>query len=97
MTIADLPVWPGCLDEDLRGKPLTAREQEVLGLVAEGMPNRIIARHLGISENPGIAALIRKYHLHGLVAGLILLCGLYIWKNMLSFVPPHEERVLEGQ
>ena len=51
MTIADLPVWPGCLDEDLRGKPLTAREQEVLGLVAEGMPNRIIARHLGISEN----------------------------------------------
>ena len=31
--------------------PLTVREHEVLGLVAEGMPNRLIARRLGISES----------------------------------------------
>ena len=30
---------------------LTAREQEVLALLTEGMPNRLIARRLGISES----------------------------------------------
>jgi DNA-binding NarL/FixJ family response regulator len=29
---------------------LTAREREILGLVAEGMTNKSIARRLGISE-----------------------------------------------
>jgi DNA-binding CsgD family transcriptional regulator len=31
--------------------PLTAREHEVLGLLAEGLPNKRIARQLGISEH----------------------------------------------
>jgi DNA-binding NarL/FixJ family response regulator len=30
--------------------PLTAREQEVLALVAEGLANKVIARRMGISE-----------------------------------------------
>jgi DNA-binding NarL/FixJ family response regulator len=32
------------------GAELTDREQEVLGLVARGLPNKLIARHLAISE-----------------------------------------------
>ena len=44
--------------------------------------------HLGVVEEPGVAALVRKYRLHGLVAGLVLLAGLFIWKNAVSFVPP---------
>jgi two-component system, NarL family, response regulator YdfI len=32
-------------------EPLTARELQVLQLVAQGLPNKGIARHLGISEN----------------------------------------------
>jgi len=44
--------------------------------------------HLGIMESPGVAALMRKYRLHGLMAGLLLLAGLFIWKNSVSLVPP---------
>ncbi len=44
--------------------------------------------HFGIVETSGVAALMRKYRLHGLAAGLILLAGLFIWKNSTSLVPP---------
>ena len=44
--------------------------------------------HLGITETSGVAALMWKYRLHGLVAGLLLLAGLFIWKNSTSLVPP---------
>ena len=47
--------------------------------------------HLGVVETSGVATLMRKYRLHGLAAGLILLAGLFIWKNSLSLVPPHAE------
>ena len=37
--------------DSLRGGPqLSEREQEVLALVAEGLPNKLIARRLGITE-----------------------------------------------
>ncbi|HXC97802.1 MAG TPA: DUF4350 domain-containing protein [Verrucomicrobiae bacterium] len=49
--------------------------------------------HLGIVEEPGVAMLVRKYRLHGLVAGLLLLAGLFIWKNSSRFAPgPAEEK-----
>jgi hypothetical protein len=44
--------------------------------------------HLGTFESPGIAGLMRKYRLHGVAAGLLLLAGLFIWKNSTSLVPP---------
>jgi hypothetical protein len=47
--------------------------------------------HFGIVESPGVAALMRKYRLHGLAAGLLLLAGLFIWKNSTSLVPPPPE------
>jgi hypothetical protein len=43
--------------------------------------------HFGIVESGGVAVLLRKYRLEWLVAGLVLLAGLFIWKNSLSFVP----------
>jgi hypothetical protein len=52
--------------------------------------------HLGVMADPGIAALIRKYRLHGLVIGLVLLGGLFVWKNAVSFVPPHAEEPVSG-
>jgi len=47
--------------------------------------------HLGVTESPGIAALVRKYRLHGLVIGLILMAGLFVWKNAVRFVPAHAD------
>jgi hypothetical protein len=49
--------------------------------------------HLGVQEDPGVAALARQYRLHGLFAGLLILAGLFIWRNSASFMPPHEEQV----
>ena len=43
--------------------------------------------HLGIMESPGVAALVRKYRLHGGVAALLVLAVLFIWKSSSSFVP----------
>jgi hypothetical protein len=47
--------------------------------------------HLGIVESPGVAMLMRQYRLQWLGGGLLLLAGLFIWKNALSFGPPHPE------
>ena len=47
--------------------------------------------HLGIVERPGLATLMRRYQLHGLIFSLLLVAGLFVWKNSLSLVPPHPE------
>jgi DNA-binding NarL/FixJ family response regulator len=38
------------VDEEIGVEPLTAREIEVLALLAEGLPNKAIAARLGISD-----------------------------------------------
>jgi len=57
--------------------------------------------HLGVVETSGVVMLMRKYRLHGFAAGLVLLAGLFIWKNSTSLVPPHadekEERFIAGK
>jgi hypothetical protein len=45
--------------------------------------------HFGITNQAGVATLMRKYRLHALAAGWLLLAGLFIWKNSTSLVPPH--------
>jgi len=52
--------------------------------------------HLGIVETSGVATLMRKYRLHGLAAGLIVLAGLFVWKNAFSLVPPHTDEQREN-
>ncbi len=73
------------------------RHVDLLGWLVGGN-NRIVFNetHLGVQSSPGIAALARKYRLHGLFAGLALLACLFIWKNAMSLVPPHPEDVTEG-
>jgi hypothetical protein len=43
--------------------------------------------HFGVTDRPGVATLMRKYRLHGFLAALLVLAGLFIWKNSISFVP----------
>jgi hypothetical protein len=52
--------------------------------------------HLGIIESPGVATLIRRYRLTWLVAGLVVVAGLYVWKNSTSLVPKPAEAVREA-
>ena len=52
-------------------------------------------RHLGLSEDASIAMLARKYRLTGLVAGLLILAVLFIWRNSTSLLPPRR-RVKES-
>lgn len=49
--------------------------------------------HLGVQEHHGVAALARKYRLHGFVGGLLLLAGLFVWRYGFSLVPPYEEEL----
>jgi hypothetical protein len=47
--------------------------------------------HLGVTENAGIATLMRRYRLHWLIASLVLLAVLFIWKNATHLVPISQE------
>lgn len=47
--------------------------------------------HLGVVESSGVAVLMRKYRLHGFLGALVLLAGLFIWRNSFSLVPPAPE------
>ena len=48
--------------------------------------------HFGLAESPGVASLARKYRLHGLLVGFLVLAGLFIWKNAVPLVPPSLDR-----
>ncbi len=49
--------------------------------------------HLGVVATHGTAELMRKYRLHGLFAGLVILAGGYIWRSSVRLVPPLEDSI----
>jgi hypothetical protein len=73
---------------------LQEREPQLLSWLA-GRSRRVVfdETHLGVAIDPGIAALARKYRLHGAFAALLVLAALFIWKNTSSFMPPREEQL----
>jgi hypothetical protein len=62
-------------------------------------PNRRVIfdeTHLGITESPGVSMLMRRYHLGGLVGGLLVLAALVVWKNSARLLPsPGREAAAE--
>lgn len=57
-----------------------------------GSHSRIIfdETHLGVQEKPGIATLVRKYNLGGLMAAIAILAALFVWHSS-SFLPPRPD------
>lgn len=43
--------------------------------------------HLGVVETPGMMWLVKKYRLTGFFAALLLLAGLFVWKNSIPLAP----------
>jgi hypothetical protein len=68
---------------------LKERHPDLLSwLVGENRHVLFDETHHGIIERPNLAALARKYNLHGLFAGFLFLAALFVWKNSTSFMPP---------
>lgn len=47
--------------------------------------------HFGIQEQPGLLAFARRFRLGGILAALLLLAGLFIWRNASSLLPPSDD------
>ena len=69
---------------------MTHRYPELLSwLLSDNKTAVFDETHFGVTENVGVVALGRKYRLHGLFFGLLVLAALYAWKNASGFVPVH--------
>ena len=77
----------------------TAVEAQRLPEVAKavGPYHRIVfdEQHLGIAESGSVVGMARQFRLMGLVAGLALCAGLFIWRNASAFPPPAGVRAVE--
>ncbi len=48
--------------------------------------------HLGVTQSPGMASLMRRYHLEGLIFSLLIVAILFVWRNTQSLVPSYSEK-----
>lgn len=70
---------------------LMERHPDLLaGLV--GPHRRVVfsEQHLMIRQNRGVMLLMREYHLEGLLLSLVVLAALYIWKELVPWMPVRE-------
>jgi hypothetical protein len=73
------------------------RHPKLLSWLFDGPPMVVFdEEHHGVREDPGIATLARKYRLHGVVAGLVLIAILFVWKNSVRFIPAYEDSDGDG-
>lgn len=61
-------------------------------LIGDGTHIVFDESHFGITRAMGIANLAKKYRLQGLFYAIVILAGLFIWKNAVYFVPPDKAR-----
>ncbi len=47
--------------------------------------------HLGVVSQEGVAMLLKRYRLQGVLLALFLLAGLFVWRNSSSFIPKYTE------
>ncbi len=82
------------------------REPEFLNwLIGEADQVRFVETHHGLSERIGVMTLIRAFRLHGVLAGLVVLAVLFVWRQNAPLIPPDtrtkggepEEEVIMGR
>lgn len=73
-------------NEALRRSPQPAFIAGLLGGATEILFDET---HLGLTFEPGMAGLIRRYQLGGAALGLALLVLLYLWRSYVPFHPPN--------
>ncbi|MDB6151081.1 MAG: hypothetical protein JWQ44_2529 [Chthoniobacter sp.] len=68
------------------------RHPRLLAHVFNG-PSTIIfdEEHHGVTHQPGVMQLALKYRLQGVIAGLVLVAGLFVWKNSVRFIPAYPD------
>lgn len=68
------------------------RHPQLIARLFGGPPTIIFdEEHLGVTDQPGLAQLALKYKLHGVIAGLVLIAALFVWKNSVRFIPAYAE------
>ena len=74
----------------LSNEALRAEPRPALLAALVGPARRVVfdETHLGITEQPGMMTLARRYHLQGALGALGVLAVLFIWRNVVSLVPP---------
>ncbi|MEN9575026.1 MAG: hypothetical protein RL514_2881 [Verrucomicrobiota bacterium] len=73
--------------------------QSALLAWAIGANHRVVfdETHLGLHNDPGVAALARRYRLHGFFGALFVLALLFVWQSTSPFIPPHPDDGLDGR
>ena len=73
------------------------RLPKLLAWLFDGPPALVFdEEHHGVRDDPGIASLARKYRLHGVVAGILLIAFLFVWKNAVRFIPAYADDAGDG-
>ncbi len=73
------------------------RHPRLLAWLFDGPPALVFdEEHHGVRDDPGVASLARKYHLGGVVAGILLIALLFVWKNAVRFIPAYEDDAAGG-
>ncbi len=73
------------------------RHPQLLARIFSGPPLVIFDEEShGLREDLGIAKLARKYRLHGVIVGLLLLGVLFVWKNAVRFIPAYDPQFAEN-
>lgn len=71
---------------------LKERHPELIAWLVGGKSQVIFDEYdHGVAYDPGVATLMRKYRLQWLVAGVLLLAALFVWKSSASLVPPYRD------
>ncbi len=52
--------------------------------------------HFGIFKQPSVAALLRHYRFHWVFLVLAVMALLFVWKNVVYFVPPRKDDIPSG-